>query len=277
MSAGNRGARIGAGLLLALVLLALWPTAWLPHDPLAQDLLRRLEPPSAQYWLGTDMLGRCNFSRVAAATRISLGAALVAAGALLGVALLWGVSAAVCAGRTRWRWVDALLMRAADVLLGFPTLVLALAIIGVVGPSLTTVVVALVVAWAPGLARIVRVLTLEALQREHVAAAHAAGLPAAVVVRRHVLPGLLAPLAVLASLETAGVLLALSSLSFLGLGAQPPTPEWGVMLSEARPFVQTAPHLLWGPGLAVLLATLAFQLLGEGLRSKLDTRAPLRW
>jgi len=240
-------------------------------------LLRRLEPPSGTYWLGTDVLGRCVLSRVLAGARLSLGAALAASAVLLALALLWGVTAAWCAHSVRWRLVDALLMRSADVLLGFPTLVLALAIIGVFGPSLLTVLMALIVAWTPGLARIVRILALQALQRDYVAAARAAGLSHLRIVWRHVLPQLLAPLAALASLETAGVILALSTLSFLGLGAQPPTPEWGVMLNEARAFFQTAPHLLWAPGLAVLWAALAFNLVGEGLRERLEPRRPLRW
>lgn len=269
--------QVGLFLLAPLLLLLPWPTAWLPHDPLAQDLLRRLEAPSSTYWLGTDVLGRCVLSRVLAAARLSLGAALAASAVLLALALLWGVTAAWCAQSARWRLVDALLMRSADVLLGFPTLVLALAIIGVFGPSLLTVLLALIVAWTPGLARIVRILALQALQRDYVAAAHAAGLSQLRIVWRHVLPQLLAPLAALASLETAGVILALSTLSFLGLGAQPPTPEWGVMLNEARAFFQTAPHLLWAPGLAVLWAALAFNLVGEGLRERLEPRRPLRW
>jgi peptide/nickel transport system permease protein len=268
---------VGLFLLAPLLLLLLWPTVWLPHDPLAQDLLRRLEPPSGTYWLGTDVLGRCVLSRVLAGARLSLGAALAASAVLLALALLWGVTAAWCAHSVRWRLVDALLMRSADVLLGFPTLVLALAIIGVFGPSLLTVLMALIVAWTPGLARIVRILALQALQRDYVAAARAAGLSHLRIVWRHVLPQLLAPLAALASLETAGVILALSTLSFLGLGAQPPTPEWGVMLNEARAFFQTAPHLLWAPGLAVLWAALAFNLVGEGLRERLEPRRPLRW
>lgn len=173
------------------------------------------------------MLGRCVWSRVVWAARVSLGAALLAAAALCLLALVWGLAAAVSAQSARWRWIDAVLMRSADVLLAFPTLVLALAVIGVLGPALLT--------------------------------------------------PLLGPLAVLTSLETAGVILALASLSFLGLGAQPPTPEWGLMLSEARPFFQTAPHLLWGPGLALLLTALVFNLLGEGLRTQIDNRAVLRW
>ncbi len=277
MSSRLSATHVGLCLLAPLLLLLLWPTAWLPHDPLAQDLLRRLEPPSGTYWLGTDVLGRCVLSRVLAAARLSLGAALAASAVLLALALLWGVTAAWCAHSVRWRLVDALLMRSADVLLGFPTLVLALAIIGVFGPSVLTVLSALIVAWTPGLARIVRILALQALQRDYVAAARAAGLSHLRIVWRHVLPQLLAPLAALASLEAAGVLLALSTLSFLGLGAQPPTPEWGVMLNEARAFFQTAPHLLWAPGLAVLWSALAFNLLGEGLRERLEPRLPLRW
>jgi len=227
MSAKPWGLYTGLALLLLLLSGVLWPGLWAPHDPLAQDWLRRLEPPSAQHWLGTDVLGRCVWSRVVWAARVSLGAALLAAAALCLLALVWGLAAAVSAQSARWRWIDAVLMRSADVLLAFPTLVLALAVIGVLGPALLT--------------------------------------------------PLLGPLAVLTSLETAGVILALASLSFLGLGAQPPTPEWGLMLSEARPFFQTAPHLLWGPGLALLLTALVFNLLGEGLRTQIDNRAVLRW
>jgi peptide/nickel transport system permease protein len=265
-------AATGLAIVAAMLVCACWPQAWLPHDPLGQDLLRRLEPPSRDYWLGTDMLGRCVFSRVMAGAALSLGAALAAAGAICALALAWGLAAALGG-----RWADTLLMRAADVLLGFPTLVLALALIGVAGASLPAVLAALVMAWSPGLARVVRTLALQATAREFVLASKMAGLRPATVVRRHVLPQLLPPLLVLASLEAAGVLLAMSSLSFLGLGAQPPAPEWGVMLNEARPFIETAPHLLLGPGLAVLLATLGLNLLGEGLRERFDPREPLRW
>jgi len=262
----------GLAIVAVLLLCAAWPQAWLPHDPLAQDLLRRLEPPSHDFWWGTDMLGRCVFSRVMAGTTLSLGAALAAAAAICVVALAWGLAAALGG-----RWADMLLMRVADVLLGFPTLVLALALIGVAGASLPAVLAALVVAWAPGLARVVRALAHQALAREFVVASKMAGLATATIVHRHVLPQLLPPLLVLASLEAAGVLLALSSLSFLGLGAQAPAPEWGVMLNEARPFIETAPHLLLAPGLAVLLASLGLNLLGEGLRKRFDPREPLRW
>lgn len=265
-------AATGLAIVAALLVCACWPQAWLLHDPLAQDLLRRLEPPSRDFWLGTDMLGRCVFSRVISGAALSLGAALGAAGAICALALAWGLAAALGG-----RWADALLMRTADVLLGFPTLVLALALIGVAGASLPAVLAALVVAWAPGLARVVRSLARQAMARDFVVASKMAGLATATVVRRHVLPQLLPPLLVLASLEAAGVLLAMSSLSFLGLGAQAPAPEWGVMLNEARPFIETSPHLLLGPGLAVLLASLGLNLLGEGLRERFDAREPLRW
>lgn len=271
----NRSPWLGAALLGAMLLLALWPSAWLVHDPLAQDLLRRLESPSHEHWLGTDMLGRSVAARVVMAASVSLGAALLASLAICVLALLWG-GAAAWAGGYGWRWLDSLLMRAADVVMGFPTLVLALALIGIAGPSLPAVLAALIVAWVPGLARVVRTLAQQALAREFVHAARLSGLSEAATLRRHVLPQLLPPLLVLASLETAGVLLALSSLSFLGLGVQPPAPEWGAMLNEARPFIDTAPHLLLGPGVAVLVATLAFNLVGEGLRGRFDTRAPSR-
>jgi peptide/nickel transport system permease protein len=266
------GPAAGVLLLAALALVALWPTAWLPHDPLAQDLLQRLAPPSPTHWLGTDALGRCVFSRVLAAASVSLGAAVGVSAAICAVALAWGLAAAM-GGRV----VDALLMRAADALMAFPTLVLALALIGVVGTGLVPVAAALVVAWSPAIARLVRTLARQALARDYVAAARAAGLGEGRVLLRHVLPQMAPPLVVLASLETAGVLLAFSALSFLGLGVQPPAPEWGAMLAEARPFLETAPHLLLGPGVAVLLATLAFNLAGEGLRERSDTRRPQHW
>ena len=154
---------------------------------------------------------------------------------------------------------------------------LALAVIGFMGASLEASIIGVAAAWWPSNARLVRALVMSAGERDFVRAAYLAGASRTRVVLRHILPQILPPLAVIISLETASVLLALSSLSFLGIGAQPPTPEWGAMLNEARPFFAQAPHMLLVPGLAVMLAVLAFNLVGEGLRDLLDKREPFTW
>lgn len=269
----RHGKTIALGAFVAAVaLLSVLPLVWLPADPLAIDLMQRLAPPSASHWLGTDALGRSVAARVLAAAPVSLWLAVATSAVICTLALATGLAAALGG-----RWVDETLMRLADVLLGFPSLVLALAIIGMVGPSLPAVLAGVVVAWVPGLARAVRTLAQQAVAREHVLAARLCGLGPWPILRRHILPQMLPPLAVLAALETAGVMLALSTLSFLGLGVQAPQPEWGVMLAEARPHLEIAPHLLLGPGAAVLLATFSFNLLGESLRQRLDPRQPYRW
>ncbi|MEM9047846.1 MAG: ABC transporter permease subunit [Pseudomonadota bacterium] len=268
--------RLGLGLGLAILLLfsGIWAISGrldLPA-PEAMDLLARLAPPSATHPLGTDHLGRDLAARILAAIPVSLGAALAAMAAILVIALPFGAVAALAGGR-----VDMVMMRLADCVMAFPTLVLALAVIGFLGASLEASIIGVVVAWWPSNARLVRALVMSAQERDFVRAARLSGASRARVVLRHILPQILPPLAVLVSLETASILLALSALSFLGIGAQPPTPEWGAMLNEARPFFAEAPHMLLAPGLAVLIAVIAFNLIGEALRDLLDKREPYRW
>lgn len=268
------GAECAAGLLLLALLagLALLGNLLNLPPPQRMDLLARLAPPGPEHLLGTDHLGRDVLARLVAAAPLSLGAAAVAMAAILAVALPWGLAAALCGGRT-----DAVLMRLADIVAAFPTLALALAVIGFMGASLEAAVIGVAAGWWPGVARLLRALTLSAMERPFVKAARLAGASRARTVLRHILPQIAPPLAVTISLETASVLLALSALSFLGLGAQPPTPEWGAMLNEARPYLAQAPHMLIAPGAAVTLAVLGFNLLGEGLRAMLDERRPYRW
>jgi ABC-type dipeptide/oligopeptide/nickel transport system permease subunit len=266
------GLVLGVMLLAGFGLLALLPTFSDLPAPNEMDLRARLAAPSAAHPLGTDHLGRDVLARLAGAVPVSLGAALATMAAILAVSLPWGVVAALAGGR-----VDAVMMRLADIIMAFPTLVLALAIIGFMGASLEASILGVAAAWWPSNARLVRALVLSASERDFVHAARLAGASGLRVVLRHILPQVLPPLAVIISLETASVLLALSSLSFLGIGAQPPTPEWGAMLNEARPFFSQAPHMLFAPGLAVTLAVLAFNLVGEGLRTLLDTREPYQW
>ncbi|WP_372841616.1 ABC transporter permease [Phaeovulum sp.] len=269
---GRGGLALGFALLGCFALLALGGS-FLPLPPPERiDLLARLAPPSAAHPLGTDHLGRDVLSRLIGAVPVSLGAAIATMAAILSIALPWGLTAALAGGK-----VDALLMRLADIVMAFPTLVLALAVIGFMGASLEASIIGVAAAWWPSNARLLRALVLSARQRDFVRAARLAGASRARVIVRHVLPQVLPPLAVIVSLEMASVLLVLSSLSFLGIGAQAPTPEWGAMLNEARPFFARAPHMLLVPGLAVTLAVLAFNLIGEGLRDLLDQREAYRW
>jgi nickel transport system permease protein len=269
---GRGGIAFGLVVLIGFALLAFGGSLLPLPPPERIDLLARLAPPSGAHLLGTDHLGRDVLARLIGAVPVSLGAALATMAAILSIALPWGLAAALAGGK-----VDALLMRLADIVMAFPTLVLALAVIGFMGASLEASIIGVAAAWWPSNARLVRALVLSARQRDFVRAARLAGASRGRVVLRHVLPQIVPPLAVIVSLEMASVLLVLSSLSFLGIGAQPPTPEWGAMLNEARPFFSQAPHMLVVPGLAVTLAVLAFNLLGEGLRDMLDQREAYRW
>ena len=238
-----------------------------PHDPAAVDARAILAPPSSAHWLGTDNLGRDIFSRLVYGARWSLGAAAAAAAAIVLVGITVGVISGYVGGL-----VDDVAMRIVDVLLAFPSLVLALAIVGTLGPSLQNVLIGMVAVWWVDYARVMRGLTLGVRGREYVTAAHCAGASAGHVMLRHVLPNVVPSVLVLATLELGGLILAISGLSFLGLGAQPPTPEWGTMLNDGRPFFQRAPQLMLYPGLAITLVVVGCNLLGDGLRDVLDPR-----
>ncbi len=270
--AGRVGLVLGLCMLAGFAALGLAGYVFTLPPPDSMDLLARLSGPSADHLLGTDHLGRDLLARISFAVHISLGAALAAMAAILAISLPWGIVAGLSGGR-----VDSVMMRLADIIMAFPMLVLALAIIGFMGASLQASILGVAAAWWPSNARLVRALVLAAKERDFVHAARLCGASRVRVVLRHILPQILPPLAVIISLETASVLLALSSLSFLGIGAQAPTPEWGAMLNEARPFFMQAPHMLLVPGLAVTLAVLAFNLVGEGLRDILDHREPYQW
>ena len=238
-----------------------------PYDPAKVDARAILAPPSGEHWLGTDNLGRDVFSRLVYGARWSLGAAAVAAAAIVLIGVTVGLIAGYAGGL-----VDEVLMRLVDVLLAFPSLVLALAIVGMLGPSLRNVMIGMVAVWWVDYARVIRGLTVGVREREFVASAHCAGASAAHVVVRHVLPNVIPLVIVLATLELGGLMLAISGLSFLGLGAQPPTPEWGTMLNDGRPFFQRAPQLMLYPGLAITLVVVGCNLIGDGLRDALDPR-----
>ncbi len=261
------GTVIGTLLALTLVLLALLAPL-LAGNPLQQDLSARLQPPSAAHPFGTDQLGRDTFSRVLVGSRISLAIGLM----VVTLSVLVGGLVGLLAGLLGGFW-DDLLMRLTDIFLAFPALILAMAISAALGPSLTNVMIAVAAVSWPSYARLMRAQVLSLKERDFVDAARALGAAQRRIAWRHLLPNSLAPLMVQASFDVGGAILTAAGLGFIGFGAQPPTPEWGAMVSETRNFITEAPWASAAPALAILLTVLAFNLLGDGLRDILDPRA----
>ncbi|WP_154658583.1 nickel transporter permease [Halopiger djelfimassiliensis] len=257
--------RLGGGIVCLLALGAVVGPVLTPYDPTAQALDARLQGPSLAHPLGTDALGRDVATRLVYGARVSLALAVVATLVRLTIGTATGLLAA-----TGGELVDAALMRLVDVQLAFPGLVLALVIAGALGPSLTNVVIALsVVGWAT-YARVVRASALAVKDRPFVQSARLYGTPRRRIVRRHLLPHVVSPVLVLATLNIGTVVLAAAGLSFLGLGAQPPTAEWGTMIAGGRDYLRSAPWLTTAPGVAIAATVVGFNLLGDGLRDVLD-------
>ena len=258
---------VALALIAMLAACALLAQVLAPYDPLALDLAVRLKPPSPEHWLGTDSLGRDIASRILYGARISLVIGVV----VVGSAGVFGTFVGLIAGYAGGL-VDEALMRLTEVFLAFPALILAMAIAGALGPSLTNAIIAIAaVTWAV-YARLTRGQILSLRRREFVEAARAMGASRMRIILRHLLPNALAPLMVQASFDMGSSIIAAAGLSFIGFGAQPPTPEWGVMISEGRNFINTQPWLSLFPGLAILLAVGSFNLLGDGLRDAFDPR-----
>jgi peptide/nickel transport system permease protein len=262
-------ARVGAVIVLMTILAALVGPWVVPYDPADQVLADRLARPSMRHPLGLDELGRDVLSRVLAGARISLLVGLFVVAASAGIGTILGSVAGYYGG-----WIDELISRIIDILMAFPGILLAIALVAVLGPSLTNVVVALAsIGWV-GYARLVRGQVLRAREFEFVQAARALGAPVTRVIGLHVLPTVLAAVVVQASLGMAGAIIAEASLSFLGLGVQPPTASWGTMLAGGRAHLLDAPHLTILPGVAIALLVLGFNFLGDGLRDALDPQRP---
>jgi peptide/nickel transport system permease protein len=263
----NRAAITGGAIVTAFIVVAILAPILVPFNPIQGDLKDRLQPPNATHWLGTDELGRDIFSRVLFGARISLQIQIVA----VLLALVIGVTLGSVGGYLGGH-VDNLIMRAMDVLLAFPSIFLALAIIAALGTGLFNLMLAAGIASVPQFARIVRASILSLKEREFVEAALALGSSSNRIMFRHLLPNCLAPIIVQSTLRMATVLLTASGLSFLGLGVQPPTPEWGAMLSNARSYLIVAPHVATIPGVAIMVVVVGFNLFGDGLRDTLDPR-----
>jgi peptide/nickel transport system permease protein len=258
-------AKVGAAIVLIAVLAAVAGPWLVPFDPASQELALRLEGPSAAHWFGLDELGRDIFARVLSGARISLLVGLVVVGVSATIGIAMGSVAGYFGGR-----IDEAISRLIDVLLAFPGLLLAIAMVAVLGPSLTNVVLALsLIGWV-GYARLVRGQVLRARELEFVQAARALGATTSRILTRHVIPTALPAVTVQATLGMGGAILAEAALSFLGLGVQPPTPSWGTMLNYGRGHLLDAPHLTVFPGIAIAILVLGFNFLGDGLRDALD-------
>jgi ABC-type dipeptide/oligopeptide/nickel transport system permease subunit len=263
----NRLALIGL-LIVAVILLSAILAPWLaPQDPAKQSLFEKRARPGAKYVLGADEFGRDILSRVIYGARIALVVGLVSVGIALGLGLFLGSLAGFLGG-----WVDAGIMRGVEVLLAFPYLLLAIAVVSALGPGALNTTIAVGIWGTPHVTRIVRGAVLALRETEYVRAARALGAGGPALVGRHILPNILPTVIVYGSLFMADAILVEAALSFLGLGVQPPTPSWGLMVATGRDFLLVTPHITTIPGLAIMLAVLGFNLLGDGLRDALDPR-----
>lgn len=266
--ARKRSAQIGGAVLLVLVVCAVLGPWIVPYDPFRVDAVNRLQPPSLTHFFGTDELGRDIFSRIVIGCRYFLVISITAAAIAISLGVPMGLLAGAGPG-----WVDAVVMRVVDVLLAFPYILLVLAVIAILGPSLNTAMVAVGVAGVPGYARLVRGEVLSVRQSEYVEAMRALGASWSRITFRTILPNVMSSIIIYASYATPLAVLAAAALSFLGLGAQPPLPEWGAMLVNARTFMRTAWWTVAAPGLAIFVSILALNLLGNALRDVLDPRS----
>lgn len=263
----TRLASVGLAIILTVVVCAILAPRISPYDPIRQRLTEALQAPSADHLLGTDENGRDILARIIYGTRISLLAGVIS----VGIALVVGVSLGLISGYFRGR-TDGLLMRMMDALLSFPELLLALAITAALGPGLRNAMIAIGVVYTPIYARLTRGQVLSVREREYIESARASGAGHLRIMLRHILPNVTAPLIVQASLSVALAILAEASLSFLGLGVQPPEPSWGSMVNTGKNYLDQAPWMAFAPGAAILLTVMGFNFLGDAIRDALDPR-----
>ena len=268
----NRLALLGLAIVVGLVLMAIFAPWLAPYSPTEGDLRTlRLLPPSAAHWFGTDDQGRDILSRLIHGSRITLFVVVLVAVLAAPVGLLVGTVAGYAGG-----WLDALLMRITDIFLAFPKLILALAFVAALGPGIENAVIAIAITSWPPYARIARAETLTVRQADYIAAVRLIGASPWRIVLRHIMPLCLASLIVRVTLDMAGIILTAAGLGFLGLGAQPPLPEWGAMIAAGRAYVLDQWWVAAAPGAAIFVVSLAFNLLGDGLRDALDPKSEAR-
>ena len=263
----NYGAVAGGVVVILLVAIALTAPFISPHDPTEVNLLYAMAPPSLENPLGTDTFGRDMLSRVIYGSRISLQVGLITLAIAASVGLFLGVLAGYRGG-----WADSLISRVVDVTLAFPDILLALVIVAALGPGLQNAMIAIGISSIPSYVRLVRGSTLSIREMDYILGARAIGCYDGHIMLRYILPNVLPPVIVLGTLGVAGAILSAAALSFIGLGAQPPTPEWGAMLSDGRNYMRDAWWLTVIPGVAIMVTVLSLNLLGDGLRDALDPR-----
>jgi peptide/nickel transport system permease protein len=263
----RRGAMVGAGVVLFFVAVAIFAPMVAPYSPTATDWGAVRKAPNLAHWLGTDEIGRDVLSRVIFGARASLKAGVVSVLISLSLGVPIGLISGYVGG-----FLDGLLMRIVDAMLACPFLILAIALAAFLGPNLTNAMIAIGISAMPAFIRLTRAQTLSTKVEDYVEAAKAVGNPHYRIVLRHILPNILAPIMVQATLAIAAAIIAEASLSFLGLGQQPPDPSWGSMLNTAKNFLSQAPWMAWWPGLAIFVVVLSFNLLGDGLRDALDPK-----
>ncbi len=263
----NRSFMIGGSVVLVFLLLTAFPFLFTSYDPIGKDLPQRLLPPSFSHWFGTDDLGRDVFARVVYGARISLMVGLLSVGIAMAIGSFIGVTAGYFGGK-----LGEFLMRGVDILLAFPSILLAILIVAILGPGLINAMIAIGIVNVPIYARLLRSTTLQLRNQEFIEAAHSMGASDWYIILRHILPNCLSPLIVQVTLGIGAAILETAGLSFLGLGAQPPIPEWGTMLAQSKDFIRTAPWTLTFPGMAITAVVVAFNLMGDGLRDMIDPR-----
>ena len=264
----NRLAVLGLGIIALLILLAIFADQLAPYSPVIGDLRNaRLLPASAEHWLGTDDLGRDILSRIIYGSRLTLYVVILVAIIAAPIGLLIGTVAGYAGG-----WTDAILMRITDIFLAFPKLILALAFVAALGPGIENAVLAIAITSWPPYARIARAETMTVRNSDYIAAVRLMGASPLRIVVRHIMPLCISSLIVRVTLDMAGIILTAAGLGFLGLGAQPPLPEWGAMIASGRRFILDQWWVAAAPGAAILIVSLGFNLLGDGLRDALDPR-----
>lgn len=264
----GKWAIIMSSIVLLLFFLISILAPWIaPHDPIQVNLALKLSSPSWEFPLGTDHLGRCNLSRLFYGARVSLGFASLIFAASLGIGLLVGTLAGYKGG-----WIDLMLMRFCDGVMAFPNLVLVLGIVGLLGPGLWQVVLALMMVQWVYYARMIRGMIVSMKEQNFITAARVSGSSTGKIIWRHLLPNVLPPILVMGTLEMGWAIMDISALSFLGLGIQPPTPEWGAMIQEGKGFIRSHPELMIYPGLMILFVVISFNVLGESLSERLGIK-----
>nr|WP_042143295.1 ABC transporter permease [Paucisalibacillus sp. EB02] len=263
----NRFAIAGLIIILFFVLLAIFAPLLTSYAYDKTDIVNRLQPPSGEHWFGTDDVGRDIFTRIAYGARISLQVGIFAVSG----ALLFGTILGIVAGYYG-RWIDMVISRVFDILLAFPSILLAIAIVAILGSSLENALIAIAIVNIPIFGRLIRSKVISLREEEFVMAAKAQGMKNGRIILHHILPNSVAPIIVQATLSFGTAILEAAALGFLGLGAQPPTPEWGAMLAGSRDFIQLAPWTLIFPGVSIMLVVLGFNLIGDGLRDALDPK-----